>query len=88
MGHKPTFNPAVVESARARISDAMAGLCELYHTFHLGGSCILIDKLPKGCAEATVRNGSKGAVGRHSLTYSGFATTQLSPVGALHAVNA
>ncbi len=42
--------------ARARISDAIAGLCEPYHTLHTVGWCILIDELPKGFAETTGAN--------------------------------
>ena len=53
LGYEPTFQPAGVASASAWIRDAIAGLCELYHTPHPGGRCMLINKLPKGFAEIT-----------------------------------
>ena len=55
--------------AAAALKSARQFLCELYHTLRTGRWCILISKLPPP--------GSKGAVGRHSLTYFGFTITQL-----------
>ena len=37
MGHEPTSHPAGVESAPARISNAIACLCAAYHTLRTGG---------------------------------------------------
>jgi hypothetical protein len=33
-GHEPTFRQPGIEAAGARITDAIAGLCEPYHSLH------------------------------------------------------
>src|SRR6266478_3762998 len=56
-----------LRSAASSHPDCRAVLIQIVAQY-TGNSCILINELPKGCAEATRRTGSKGAVGRHSLT--------------------
>jgi len=52
------------------------------------GRWYVLIKLPEGLPKPPGRNGSKGAVGGHSLLiFFGFTITQSSPVGALHAVD-